>query len=362
MSSLESPNPSGQDQFTPGGISELVSVEQLSRRELNARTNVVLLDYAEQSLSLLRPMIRSGQGKQPLGEVRFRPGEEQLLIDVAGESILASVVREHRLPAEIIGEHNTNTPLGREVEVLVDLPQDPIDNSSPYKRGLDILPYSVVGAFDHKTGAPIGGVIVDILGNKIYRSTPTKNTVKDVETGKIEELSVSKRTSMGDKDITIASFVSEKEYFLPFARNFGPMMEAFHRKGFLYPGGGAFIYALIASGAVDAYVMMNEPRSEIDPGVAFLLNGKGKAASVDPETGKKTPYKFDPSLTSSGSVPFFIAYAQEEIANQIIQLYLEGKKAADERDEALLFYRRSKQMTEGTAYDVPRIGEPTDLS
>lgn len=117
------------------------------------------------------------------------------------------------------------------------------------------------------------------------------------------------------------------------------MLEAMHRKGMLYPGGGAFIYALLASGAVDAYVMADEPRSEIDPGIPFLIAAGGRAESIDPETGRGTPYRFDPEQTASGSVPLFIAYSQLAIRNRIVELYLEGKRQFEEQERALEFYR-----------------------
>ena len=311
--------------------------EQLSRREINTKANLVLLDYAERSLTTLRPLIRAGKAKEVLGYVRNRPEESMHLIDSVGEHLLANIARAHGLSARIIGEQNTYHTIENE-EPVVDIPNDSLDNTSPYIRGLDILPYTVASAYD-LSRKPVGGVIVDIIGNKIYRSTTSKNTVKDVETEEIKDLFISRRTNLTDENITIASFISEKEYFLPFSENFKAMIEKFHRKGFLYPGGGSFIYSLMASGAVDAYVMMDEPRSEIDPGLPFLLNGGGKAVSVDPVTGRKFPYRFDPELTAAGSVPIFLAYAQESIADQIIELYMEGREQKRIQDDALRFYQ-----------------------
>lgn len=310
---------------------------ELSRAELRARTITVLTQYGESSLQRLRPMVREGRGKEEMGEVRFRPGEPMHGIDLMGENLLASLVRQAELPARIIGENNTNIPLeGR--EPLVDITIDPLDNTSPYVRGLDIPPYSVVGAFD-KNGNPIGGVIVDINGNKIYRASGNKVTVKDMETGVVKDLTRSQRKDITKPDITIASFVGEKDYSLPFFDTFRPLFDAMHKKGMLYPGGGAFVYALLASGALDAYVMMDEPRSEIDPGLPVLLAAGGKAESIDLETGKGTPYKFDASKTASDSIPLFIAYSQPEIKNAIVDAYLTGKRELEVKQKALVFYQ-----------------------
>jgi len=324
---------------------------ELSRAELRNRTMTVLTQYGESSLQRLRPMVRAGLGKEEMGEVRFRPGEAMHGIDLMGESLLASLVRQAELPARIIGENNTNIPL-EDREPLVDMTIDPLDNTSPYVRGLDIPPYSVAGAFD-KNGAPIGGVIVDINGNKIYRASGNKVTVKDMETGVVTDLTRSQRKDIGDEKITIASFVGEREYSLPFFDNFRPLFDAMHKKGMLYPGGGAFVYALLASGALDAYVMMNEPRSEIDPGLPVFLASGGKAESIDLETGKSTPYKFDSSLTASESIPLFIAYSQPEIRDAIVAAYLQGKAEVKEREMAIEFYREYQEMQAGKEYPLP---------
>lgn len=323
--------------------------EELSRREITARSIRVLTAYGESSLKRLRPMVREGRGKEDMGTVRYRPGEVQHSIDLMGEALLASLVREEKLPTEIIGENNTNIPI-RGIETLVYMPIDPLDNTSPYVRGLDTPPYSVVGAFDRNRNH-IGGVIVDIGGNRIFRANGNKVTVKDMETGDIKELLRSQRIDITDSNITIASFVGEKEYSLPFFDKFRPMLEAMDKKGMLYPGGGAFIYALLASGAVDAYVMMDEPRSEIDPGLPLLLAAGGKAESVDPETGKGTLYRFDPNMTASESVPLFIAYSQPQIRNAIVEFYLKGKAEVQERERAIAFYREYG-MQKGQEYSV----------
>jgi len=331
-------------------VERLGQTPELSRTELRNRTMTVLTQYGESSLQRLRPMVRAGLGKEEMGMVRYRPGEVQHGIDLMGEGLIASLVREQELPARIIGENNTNIPLD-DREALVDIAIDPLDNTSPYVRGLDIPPYSVAGAFD-KNGAPIGGVIVDISGNKIYRASGNKATVMDTETSIVKELSRSQRKDISDPNVTIASFVGEKEYSLPFFDTFRPLFEAMDKKGMLYPGGGAFIYALLASGAVDAYVMMDEPRSEIDPGLPVLLAAGGKAESINLETGKGTPYKFDADLTASDSVPLFIAYSQPEIRDAIVASYLKGKEVAEEREKAVAFYREYQAMHEGQEYPL----------
>lgn len=330
----------------------------LSRREIVTRTNMVLAEYGKLSLERIRPMVRAGEAKRVVAFVRNRPGEAQHLIDSVGESLLADEIRKVGLPARVIGENNDNFPLGTGIEPRVVFAIDPFDNTSPYVRGHDTPAYSVVGAYDNR-GVPIGGVIVDIMGNRIYASANGKNTVTDVETGLTKDLSRSQRTDIADENISIASFVGEKQYSLPFFDKLRPMLEGMHDKGMLYPGGGAFIYALLASGVIDAYVIVGnegdnegEPRSEIDPGLPLFIAAGGKIDSIDTETGKATRYKFDPDKTESDSIPFLIAYSQVEIRDSIIKAYLKGKAEVEERKKAIAFYREHQAMHEGKEYHL----------
>ncbi len=335
-------------------VEQGTSPEQLSRSEVTKRTKNVLTDFAVLSHSRIRPLLRAGLGKEVVAYVRNRPGEAQHIVDAMGEPLLSDIIRTHELPSRLIGENNTIVPLPGP-EILVDFAIDPLDNTSPYVRGLDTLPYAVVGAYDHAKGTPIGATATDLIGNRIYRAADGKATLRDLEMPEgqdVKPLAISTRTDLSDPNITIASFVSEREYFSPFADHFRYMVDGFDRKGYLYPGGGAFIYALMASGAVDAYVMMDEPRSEIDPGLPLLTIAGGKAVSVDRETGKKTPYKFDAELTASGTIPLFIAYAQETIADQIIESYLKGKQLYEEQTEALKVYRQLG-LKPGEEYHFP---------
>ncbi|HVZ11903.1 MAG TPA: hypothetical protein VG965_02645 [Patescibacteria group bacterium] len=331
----------------------------LSTREIYSRTRDILTNYGEIAVQNIGGPMRYGEGKRAVAEVRNRPGEELIGIDSYGEPLLASEIRKVGLASRVTGENDTNIPIpvADSSQILVDFVIDPFDNSSPYSRDLDTPAWSVTSGYNHKTQAPIGGVAVDLSNRNIYRASNTGITVKNVDTGVVKDgLKKSTRTDISDPKITIASFLSEKAYSIQFLEEFKPLLEAMHDKGYLYPGGGAFIYALMAAGAVDAYVMKDEPRSEIDPGLAMLLLAGGKAYEVDPETGKKNLYKFDPELTAApasegGTVPFFIAVAQETIADQIIEKYMEGKARIAEQKAALALYRELN-MQPGEEYHV----------
>lgn len=300
--------------------------EILSRNELVERTNRVLTAYAEQSINVLRVMVRRGEGRQVLGSVVNRPEDEELQIDATGERILYLLVNEYRLPTFLLGEHNRYQYINAERETPhVILPNDPFDNSSQYKRGLDTPPYTVLGAY-HTDGEPIGAVIGDIRDKRVYFAVNGETYVKDFENGETRPLKKSERTTLRDDNATLATYLGSNEYSLSFFRHFGKLIEDMPPKAVLYGGGGAYIYGLLASGAVDAYVMFDEPRTEIDPGVPLALVAGCTVVSVNPD-GTFEDYQFD-SNRHDENVPLFIAACTPELRDEIIRYYVEGQKAA----------------------------------
>ncbi|MDO8460938.1 MAG: inositol monophosphatase family protein [bacterium] len=300
--------------------------EILSTNELVERTHRVLTLYAHRSVEVLGEMVRKGQGRQVLGSVPQRPEDEQLGIDAIGENILGRVVEEENLPCFIVGEHNKYRYVNASEETPhVILPTDPFDNSSQYKRGLDTPPYSVTGAY-HSDGEPIGAVISDIKDQKVYVAGKEKTYVIDLKTGETTSIARSRRTTILENNATLATYLGSNEYSLSFFDHFRKLIEDMPPKTVLYAGGGAYIYGLLASGAVDAYVMLREPRTEIDPGLPLALAAGCTAVSVNPD-GTFEEYRFD-YRRHDESVPLFIAACTPEVRDEIIRYYVEGQKAA----------------------------------
>jgi len=299
-----------------------LATEPLSRAELVAKTNSVLEAYGPRSIDVLRRMVRGGEGRHVLGSVMNRPEDEELQIDATGERILSLLVDEHRLPVLFLGEHNRYQYLNRTGdEPYVVLPNDPFDNSSQYKRGLDTPPYTVLGAY-HPDGEPIGAVVGDIKDRKVYLAIGGQTYVRDLETEETKPIAKSERKTVLDDNATVATYLGSNRYSVPFFDRFKSMIEAMPPKAVLYGGGGAYIYALLATGAVDAYVMFDEPRTEIDPGLPLAVVAKCTVVSVNPD-GSFEDYRFDPNR-HNGNVPFFIAACTPEIRDEIIGYYLKG--------------------------------------
>lgn len=439
------------------GLPERKSAEDLAReerKELVGKANQVLLLFAQRVIPVLHEEVRLGRGRQVIASTQEgRPSEEQIGIDQPAENILKAAIRETHLPAVLVSEGTpepTTFGNGGGEKVLIAI--DPFDNSSPYKRGLDIPPYTVMSIWD-KEGKPIGAVVGDIIRRRAYvamdgqtfmwdfeqkileeqafaqrkerslkdhirllqiknkltllvpeqikrlleidkqiaelkimqpnqeRSAESIETEQRMSQAKTEIINASlelkqfventkqiadiedrakreqaafdesqrrepkrkpiersERITLKNRESTLASFLGEKEYSLEFFKDFGVLVGNMDKKGYLYPGGGAFIYALLASGAIDAYVMRNEPLSEIIPGLPLALAVGCTVVTVH-EDGTFKEFKFNPDdmiqnhkLYSEGVVPLFIAAARPEVRDEIIKHYTESKKERANQD------------------------------
>lgn len=278
-------SPEGSPGKGPGG-------EALSQGELVSRVNKVIEDYGKQAVLRLRPIVRRGEGKQIVAPVQGRLEDRELRIDTIGEHMLAHLIQEAGLRAFVFGEHH-NRDLAGENPLEVYFFVDPFDNSGPYRNGQDTPVYTVASAFT-PAGDPIGAVIGNITNNTLYLNRGRRNYFVDLESDEIREMRRSNRTSLKGPNASLATYLGSNEYSMPFLRRFAPLIEAMHPKGILYPWGGAYIYGLLADGAVDEYVIYNEPHSEIIPGLPFALAAGCEAMVINPDYGTFKPYRVDP--------------------------------------------------------------------
>lgn len=299
--------------------------EHLSREELITKARQLVTAYAEVSIPALYDAVRKGEGKQSLGFVSGRPGEHQIGIDSYGDEVLSNLLNEQKLSAYVLGEHNPRNVLEFGPPQMI-ITIDPFDNSRQYQQGLDTSVYTVVGAYS-LNGKPLAGVICDIKDKKSYIAVGDTNYVYDNDDPtEFRPIRASSRTTIMDDKTTIATYLGEKSYSVPFIRSFGKLME--DMPGLLYAGGGAYIYGLLAKGAVDAYVMTDEPHSEILPGLPLALAAGCTVISVNPEDGTYSDFRFNPELIKNpegykdGSVPLFMAACTTELAEEIIRYYL----------------------------------------
>lgn len=297
--------------------------EPLSPRELNKRVGQLVTAYAERSMPALYDAVRKGEGKQTLGLVPGR-NEDQLAIDGYGQDVIVSLLTERQMSAFILGEHSPRNVMEFGKPQII-IAQDPFDNSKQYKEGFDTSVYSVLSVYA-LNGKPLAGVICDIKDRKSYVSVGNTIYLYDNEDpAQYRELKASSQTTIKDKGTTVATYLGEDPYRGLFLNNFGELIN--DMEGLLYTGGGAYIYGLLANGSVDAYVMFNEPLSEILPGLPLAIYAGCTIVSVNRD-GEYWDFRFDPDLAQNPeryrkeSVPLFIAASTPELTEEIIRYYL----------------------------------------
>ncbi len=307
--------------------------EPLSPSEVRKRTRGIFSDYAQRANLILHPMVEKGEGKNVLGSVPGRPDDEQYQIDAMGEAILINFVRDATLPALVFGEHNIYDHSDGKPQVIFAI--DSYDNSTEYSMGLDTPVYSVLGAYN-PDGSPIGAVILDIRGQKAYVSIKKVNHIIDLSSigrppQEIEPLPMI--NSIQDDRLTIATYLGSNDYSLKFVDNFRDLVENMPKKSRIYPNGGSFIYAFLATGAVDSYIMFDEPNSEILPGLPIALAAGCVASSVDLVSGGVEEYKKfntdfikNPEGYTDGAVDLFIVARSLQLRDEIVEYYLKGRK------------------------------------
>lgn len=322
---------------SPFNIPKELSREELARKELIAKADKVVFSYAEKILPSLYQDVRQGKGKQVWSTTEEgRPGEELLQIDTFGEQKLKEAIREAHVSAVLFSETTPEptefTNGGTEKMYIF---QDPFDNTSQYKRGLDTPPYSVVGIYDEQ-GNPLSAVSINIKERKAYIAQEGEVYSLDLETKEKKKLvrPEPEIVSLKHKDSTLASFLGEKEYSEEFFKDFGDFVHSEDRdkKALLYAGGGAYIYGDLAARTVHAYLMRGEPYSEIIPGLALALLSGCIVGSINPDTGAFEEFRFNPldikanhRIYSEGTVPIYVAASNMQIINELSQAYLSTK-------------------------------------
>lgn len=261
---------------------------------------------------------QEARGTKVLGAVRGRPETEDvaLELDFACEAIFRKHFAEFRekrgLKVRVFTEHDTF--LGsRDPQFYCVI--DPFDGSGMFRYGVQLDWWSVLSFFD-LSGQPIAGGAVDILAGKLYLADETGVTMYSLQSESCVKVSPAKQVTLND-EVMIACYLWNLEYLVPW----GGIAEKLQKRApgaFIYTNGGACIWPMLASGKVHAYVMPSEPRSEIDPGLAFAKAAGITVLSVS-EDGKVEEYRFEPK-TQTARVPLLIAACTEELARDIVQV------------------------------------------
>ncbi len=288
----------------------------------NQKLNNLLFEYLTETTKEVRKRAANGEGREIVGDVINRPEDIEIGIDRVGENILERLLKKHNLKATIFSE-----PDGRDIENGDD-PEfygsiDPFDGSVLFLRGFEHNWYTALSFYDRKRN-PIATGIADILNQKFYINESEENYLLDVNGGQKKKIFPSKRKKLTEP-IVLASYLMSSQYSQKFLDIFGDLVKGLHPKALFYPQGGSFIYSYLASGLVDAYVMFNEPRSEIDPGFPIAKAAGCSVVSVDSD-GSYQDYEFIPGKQHD-KVDLLIATATLELRDELIKYYV--KKYAE---------------------------------
>lgn len=275
----------------------------------------LLLEYLTETTKRVKKLALKGEGRKILGEVINRPEDLEIGIDRIGEEVLESLLKKYNLKATIFSEpENRDIKNGADVYGSI----DPFDGSMLFLRGFEQDWYTVLSFYD-KNREPICCGVADILNEKFYINDGEKNYLLNLKNDEKKKIFPSVRKSLNEP-IVLASYLMSSQYSAKFFDIFGDLIKKMHPKALLYPNGGSYIYAFLASGLVDAYVMFNEPRSEIDPGFPIARASGCQIVSVDSD-GIYYDYQFIPGKQHD-KVDLLIATSTTELRDELIRYFV----------------------------------------
>ncbi len=280
----------------------------------------LLVEYLVETTQEVKKMANQDKGRQVLGETINRPEDLEIGIDRVGEDILEKLLKEHKVKATIFSEpEDRDIKNGGEIYGSV----DPFDGSMLYLRGFEHNWYTALSFFDKKRN-PLCCGIADIVNDKYYITEEDGNYLVSMNGEHKKKVKPGVRKKLTEP-IVLSSYIMSSQYSAKFLDIFGDLVRNMHPKGLFYPHGGSYIYAFLASGLIDAYVMFNEPRSEIDPGFPIAKKAGCQVVSVDSD-GSYQDYQFIPGRQHA-KVDLLIATSTPELRDKLIKHYV--KKYAE---------------------------------
>ena len=256
---------------------------------------------------------RQGLGREVVGAVPGRPESEdvEIGIDSRCDEILIESLSDAGVTARVYSEHGVDLVGSGEPEYIVAV--DPFDGSGLYRRGIPAEWWSVASYFD-AAGTPLGASALDILRGELYTAGAEGVSVGPVNGDDRMLVTPSDRRSLDDS-VTLAAYLMQPSYLNEWVTRMRDLLARYPGLR-VWPNGGACIYPWLARGRVDAYVMFDEPRSEVDPGMGFAAISGVKLFEVG-QRGVLTEYRFS-AEDRDGRSPFFLATCTDELAQSIV--------------------------------------------
>ena len=285
-------------------------------------------DYLRAVATKVPALAKQGAGRAVLGSVPGRPESEdvEIALDRICEELFLSKFQDLGTEIALYSEHGTRH-IGQEAsrpKYLVSL--DPFDGSGLFLRVLPAEWWSVLTVFTAEDKLPCAGGAVDVLRRELYLAQDGEVTLLSLDDGRRIAVTPSRKTVI-DNETVVAAYLMNPTYLLDWTeKSKGLLASVLERSPGvrLWPNGGSCIYPWLARGLVHAYLMFDEPRSEIDPGLAFPWATGYPVYSVQSD-GSLAPYQFMPGGQAE-RVPFFIAACTRELAEEIVRELLHSAR------------------------------------
>jgi fructose-1,6-bisphosphatase/inositol monophosphatase family enzyme len=282
----------------------------------NVLLQQVLQEYVRETSARVLQLASQGEGREIVGDVQNRPDDVEIAVDRVGEQVIKELLETYALKASVFSETSRK-------DLIIEFPEvygalDPFDNSVLFLRRFHHNWYTVLTFFD-KNRKPLAGVVGNIIRQKATLFDETGLHVVDLAKGTSVPIVLGKRPKTLQEVRVLASYTMSSLYSLQFFKVFGELVASLHSHAIVYPYGGSHIYGLLADGRVDAYIMLNEPRSEIDPGFALATSAGCSVVEVDKQ-GNWRDYEFIPGKQHD-KVDLLVAGATPELRDEIIAYY-----------------------------------------
>ncbi len=254
-----------------------------------------------------------GLGREVVGRVPGRDESEdvEIGIDSRCDAIFIESLKEAGVAVRVYSEHGVDFVGNGEPEYIVAV--DPFDGSGLYRRGIPAEWWSVASYFDC-AGTPLGASALDVLRGELYTAGAQGVSVGPVNGDDRMLVTPSDRRSLDDS-VTLAAYLMQPSYLNEWVTRMRNLLARYPGLR-VWPNGGACIYPWLARGRVDAYVMFDEPRSEVDPGLGFAARSGVHLFEVG-DDGDLEEYRFS-ARDRAGRSPFFVAACTTELAQSIV--------------------------------------------
>lgn len=268
----------------------------------------------------IKKLERKGRGREIVGPVRGRPHDEKLSIDAVAELKLKEMLEESGINAKVFSEHDEIFKPQAVDEFDFYAACDPFDGTNLYKNGIPHMWYSSIAFFD-KTNKHLCAGVSEIMADRIYITKNGRSYVKFLDNGEERELKPSRKKSLDD-EVVFASFALKPKRLEGFTEKVLPIIKASAKpKALVYLNGGPALFAYLANGNIDAYLIESEPRLEIDSGFQLAFDA-GCCVSQIKSDGSLKPYSFVPHKQEE-RVDLLATpnrYLEREIAEKIKEL------------------------------------------